>query len=124
MEILDAGRRRWNDVLRAEARGEIIFPMRIRFGRPSTTADFLSLRAQIEAIADARHPWSVEWELVETRKWGKQRWPAKLTFDSVERLAKAIGRSRELVRFREALEYARLTVRRSSHGSTRAATGL
>jgi hypothetical protein len=106
-EILDASRRRWNDALRAEARGEVVFPLRIRVGRPSTTRDFLSLRAEIEALADARYPWSVEWELVETRKWGKQRWPVKLTYDSVERLAEAIGRSHELVRFRKALEFAR-----------------
>src|SRR5450631_1288786 len=95
-EILEAGRRRWNDALGAEACGKSIFPLRIRIGRPPTTGEFLLLRAAIESIAVAPYPWSVQWELVATRKWGKQRWPAKLTFDSIETLAEALDRSREL----------------------------
>lgn len=108
-EILDTGRRRWADALSAEARGQSIFPLRVRFGRPPTTGDFGALRAAIEALAVAQYPWTIEWEVVETRKWGRQRWPAKLSFDSIERLAEAIGRLPELARFREALEYARAT---------------
>lgn len=106
-EILDKASRRWPSVLRAEARGEIIFPLRIPFGRPRPTADFVVLRTEIESLAAANHNWRMDWEEIETRKWGRQRWPVRLEFGSAEDLATALGRSTELKSFREALREAR-----------------
>lgn len=101
--ILARAQRRWNPALLAELSGESIFPLRIPFGRPSTTSDFLTVRSGARSLLESPHPWTIEWEFVETRKWGKQRWPAKLNFESIETLARALGRADELVRFRAAV---------------------
>jgi hypothetical protein len=102
-EILDAALRKWPAALLAEATGETLFPLQIPFGRPRTTNDFDVLRQEIEALAGAPHSWRVDWEEVETRKWGRQRLPIRVAFDSIESLASALGRSGELAAFREAL---------------------
>jgi hypothetical protein len=106
-EILNAALGRWPAVLRAEAAGELLFPLRIPFGQPRPTEDFLILRRDIEALAAAPHEWRIDWEDVQTRKWGRQRWPVRLTFDSIEDLATALGRAGELKAFRDALQVAR-----------------
>src|SRR5260370_28305146 len=106
-EILDTASRRWPTVLQAEAAAENLFPLRIPFGRPRTTTDFAVLRSEIESLATARHHWRIDWEEIETRKWGRQRWPVRLGFDSIEDLATALGRSNELRLFRAALQDAR-----------------
>jgi hypothetical protein len=106
-DILDAARRRWPAVLRAEAAGVSLFPLRIPFGRPNTTADFANLRRDIEALAAARHPWRIDWEEIQTRKWGRQRWPMRVAFDSTDTLATALELSHQLEAFRAALRYAR-----------------
>ena len=50
-EILSVAARKWPGALRAEARGENIFPLRIPFGRPLPTADFEVLRKDIELLS-------------------------------------------------------------------------
>jgi hypothetical protein len=106
-EILDIASRRWPTVLRAEAAGENVFPLRIPFGRPRTTSDFAVLRSEIESLATARQEWRIDWEEIETRKWGRQRWPVRLGFDCIEDIATALGRADELSSFRAALKDAR-----------------
>jgi hypothetical protein len=106
-EILDAALRRWPAVLRAEARGKSLFPLQIPFGRPRPTADFEVLRMGIESLAAASHKWCIDWEEIETRKWGRQRWPLRIAFNTVEDLAETLGRLSELTSFRAALQEAR-----------------
>jgi hypothetical protein len=106
-EILDAALRKWPGVLRAEATGENLFPLRIPIGRPRPTSDFAILRREIEFLAAANHKWRVDWEEIETRKWGRQRWPARLDFESIENLAETLNRTNELRLFRAALQEAR-----------------
>jgi Uncharacterized protein conserved in bacteria len=106
-QILDAALRKWPAALRAEAAGEVFFPMLIPFGRPRPTEDFAILRQEIGPLAAARHCWRVDWQEVETRKWGRQRWPVRIAFDSIENLAAALGRSSELTAFRDALRQTR-----------------
>lgn len=106
-EILDAAFRKWPSVLRAEAVGEKLFPLRIPFRKPRPTGDFAVLRREIEALAASRHPWRIDWEEIETRKWGRQRWPVRVSFNSIDDLAAALGRSSELKSFRTALQEAR-----------------
>lgn len=96
-------------VLRSIAAEDNIFPLRVPFGRPSTSDDFVVVRSKIEALAKASHPWRVTWEIVETRRWGQQRWPVAVEFDTVEDLASAIGRKKELSDVRDALRDARAT---------------
>jgi hypothetical protein len=106
-DIVQAASRRWPAVLRAEAQGQTLFPLRIPFGRPKTTADFGVLRKEIEALANARFPWRIDWEEIQTRKWGRQRWPVRVAFDSAEALAVALDRTEQLERVREAIRHAR-----------------
>ncbi len=106
-KILSVAARKWPSLLRAEARGESLFPIRILFGRPLPTADFDVLRKDIESLAATPSVWRITWEEIDTRKWGRQRLPARLEFDSIEELAQALGRSDELQSFRAALLAAR-----------------
>ena len=106
-EILSLAARKWPGVLRAEARGENLFPLRIPFGRPLPTADFNVLRKDIELLAATPSSWQITWDEIETRKWGRQRFPSKLEFTSIEDLAQALGCFAELQAFRAALSGAR-----------------
>ena len=101
-EILDAARNKWPAVLRAEAAGENIFPLSIPIGRPSTTSDFGAVRTYLSGLAGANYKWQIEWDEIDTRKWGKQRWPRRISFDSIESLAHTLQFSEQLGSFREA----------------------
>jgi hypothetical protein len=106
-EILALARSKWPAVLRAEAAGENPFPLLIPFGRPSTTTDFFILRSEIELLASESHEWQIEWKELRTRKWGQQRWPMRITFNSIDDLASSLGKSVELSAFRTAVLVAR-----------------
>jgi len=105
--ILDAALARWPAALRAEATGDNLFPLQIPFGRPSTTGEYAEIKRDIEALAAAHHEWRIDWQEVNTRRWGRQRWPMRLTFHSAEEMANALGRSEQLARFRVALKCTR-----------------
>jgi hypothetical protein len=106
-EIVETALSRWPAVLRAEASGENLFPLRIPFGKPRTTTDFKTLRHEIELLAAAPYKWQIDWEEIKTRKWGRQRWPMRVSFNSVEDMASALGCSADLKAFRSALRTAR-----------------
>src|SRR5947209_143247 len=106
-EILEVARSKWPSVLRAEAAGENLFPLFIPFGRPNPTADFSVLRTEIEMLANDRHVWHIEWKEIRTRKWGRQRWPMRISFNRIEDLALALDKSLELIGFRDALKVGR-----------------
>ena len=106
-DILGLALRKWPAVLRAEAAGENPFPLQIPFGRPRTTADFAVVRDEIESLTTAHYEWRIDWQEIQTRKWGRQRWPMRIAFDSAEEMAAALGRSGELKAFRASLRRAR-----------------
>jgi hypothetical protein len=106
-EILEVARGRWPAALRAEVAGEDFFPLAIPFGRPATTSDFAAIRAALTRLATAECGWNILWEEVDTRKWGKQRWPRRLSFDSIEGLAGGLHLTEQLEAFREAVALAR-----------------
>lgn len=106
-DILEAALGKWPAVLLAEAAEENLFPLQIPFGRPRATADFAELRREIEHLAAASYQWRIDWQEIETRRWGLQRLPIRVAFDSAEDLASALGRSQELIGFRAALLQAR-----------------
>lgn len=108
-EIVAAASRKWPAVLRAEGSGENLFPLQIPFGQPRTTDDFDVLQRQIQALASASMPWTIDWEEVATRKWGRQRIPMRVVFDSADALADALKKSRELRELRTAIRLARET---------------
>jgi hypothetical protein len=106
-EVLAAARSKWPAVLRAEAAGENMFPLAVPFGRPSTTSDFAAIRTDLASLAAANYGWQIEWEEIDTRKWGKQRWPRRVSFASIEDLAETLQFMGQLTLFREALVLAR-----------------
>ncbi len=106
-EILEVARSRWPTVLRAEAAGNNLFPLMIPFGRPSTTSDFGAVRVDLTSLAAADYGWQIDWEDIDTRKWGSQRWPRRVSFNSIESLAHALQSTEQLRLFREALAFAR-----------------
>jgi hypothetical protein len=106
-EVLAAARSKWPSVLRAEAARESMFPLAIPFGRPPTTSDFAAIRADLASLAAAKHGWQIEWEEIDTRRWGKQRWPRRVSFASIEDLAETLQFTEQLTLFREALVLAR-----------------
>lgn len=108
-KILEAAHAKWPAVLRAEATGEALFPLQIPFGRPRPTDDFAILRREIESLANTSAAWHIEWDEARTRKWGSQRLPTRITFESADDLAKTLNRSEEFRRFRAALQLARET---------------
>ena len=71
-EILEAARKKWPAVLRAEAAGENIFPLVIPFARPSTTENLGAIRSQMESLVGTDYGWTLETEEINTRKWGRQ----------------------------------------------------
>lgn len=110
-QIVAIAQRKWPDVLRAEVVGqENLFPLHVRFGRPSTTGDTGQISVATNALATQARGWRIEWEDVDTRKWGRQRWPSRVVFDSIEDVASALGRSTELEQVRSAVRDARQKV--------------
>lgn len=110
-QIVAIAQRKWPDVLRAEVVGqENLFPLHVRFGRPSTTGDIGQISVATNALATQARGWRIEWEDVDTRKWGRQRWPSRVVFDSIEDVASALGRSTELEQVRSAVRDARQKV--------------
>ena len=106
-EIIDVARSKWPAVLRAEAAGESMFPLAIPFGRPSTTSDLGAIRADLASLATADFGWTIDWDEIDTRKWGNQRWPRRVSFASIDSLAHALQFTEQLRLFREALVFAR-----------------
>jgi len=109
-QVIAAAERKWPELLRAEAAHEHLFPLHVRLGRPPTTGDFDRIRRDAVALDRAANGWRIEWEDVQTRKWGRQRWPARIVFDSLQDLAHALGRTTELRHVRRALHEARETL--------------
>lgn len=106
-EVIALAERKWPALLRAEATREEAFPLQLRLGRPPTTGDFAEIRRDAAALAQQANGWRIEWDEVQTRKWGRQKWPARVVFYSIEDVAKALGRMNELQQVRSALREAR-----------------
>ena len=109
-QVIAAAERKWPELLRAEAAHEELFPLHVRLGRPPTTGDFDRIRRDAAALDRAANGWRIEWEEVQTRKWGRQRWPARIVFDSLQDVALTLGRTTELRHVRRALHDARETL--------------
>ncbi len=110
-DIQTLGLRKYPGVLRAIAAGEDLFPMPIRFGQPSPTADWSVLQREITALAQAETEfgYTIAWEERNTRRWGRQRLPACVSFATEADYLRMLGKAAEVRRFRENL---RLTLER------------
>jgi hypothetical protein len=86
--------------LRSVVTGEPFFPLRIRFGRPSSTDEWEKLQSEIMALAQADLDYRIEWTETNTRRWGRQRLPDRVFFESEIEFLKLLRKQAELDRFR------------------------
>lgn len=99
--------RQYAAVLRAIVVGDAVFPKEIRFGRPNPAAEWTTLQAEITALAQAKLGYEIEWEEINTRRWGRQRLPVRVWFQHEGDFLRMIGKSDEVSRFRSNLDLTR-----------------
>jgi hypothetical protein len=97
---LKAERKYW-DFLKALVQAEDIFPLRIRFGKPSPTEDFGKLKGETEALVSGNFGYTIEHEQRNTRMWGLQPLPFQVRFDTEDQFLKALGKTSEVVLFKK-----------------------
>src|ERR1017187_274731 len=95
------------DFLRSIVNGSVFYPLPVRFGKPSATEDFNKLRSEITALTKANLGCHIEWTEVNSRRWGKQRLPKRVEFVDETSYLRAIGKTKEVTRFRENLALTR-----------------
>ena len=88
--------RKYPTVLRAIANDETVFPMDVRFGRPATTADWATLQSEISALAQGKLGCEIEWEEINTRRWGRQRLPSRVRFADETNYLRLLGKTEEV----------------------------
>lgn len=98
---------RYPDFLRSIVNGTTFFPLPVRFGKPSPTEDFNKLRCEINALTEANLGCNIEWTEVNSRRWGRQRFPQRLEFGDENSYVRALGKIKEVARFRENLAITR-----------------
>src|SRR5262249_42295755 len=73
--------RKYPAFLKSVVTGDAFFPLEIRFGRPSTTEEWNTLRREITALAQANLGYRVKWDETNTRRWGRQKFPRRVWFE-------------------------------------------
>lgn len=99
--------RKYSAFLRSLVAASSFFPLEIRFGKPSTTDEWEKLRREISQLAIATIGYRIEWSETSTRKWGKQRFPERVWFESEVEYLGALRKQREVDRFRQNLALTR-----------------
>ena len=101
-EIRDKATRKYPQFLRCIVTGESFFPLAIRFGKPSPTAQFDELQAAFTALRDAERSlgFVVQWCERKTSLWGKQNFPEAVAFHDEANYLAAIGKTKEIASFR------------------------
>lgn len=99
-EIRSLAERKYYDYLKATVKGESFFPWPIRFGRPSTSDDFAKLCEQTAVLIGGNFGYTIEFEEKNTRRYGVQRLPAQVKFESEEQFIAALGKRHERDLFR------------------------
>src|SRR6267378_1199453 len=103
-EIQSMTERKYFAYLQSLVTKEVFFPIRIRFGMPSTTDEFATLQKEVTALATGNFGYTIEWEVKNTRKYGTQKLPSQVRFDTEEQFIDALGKRREVQQFRINLE--------------------
>jgi len=102
-DIQRMAERKYADYLRSLVTGENLFPLRIRFGKPNATDDFAKLKEEITQLASGNFGYTIEWQERNTRRWGQQKIPLQVRFDTPEQFVTALGKNRELALFQQNL---------------------
>jgi hypothetical protein len=95
-DIRAMGIRRYPSYLRALVMAEAFFPLKIPFGRPSTSDEWPRLQKEITALATGTVGYRIEWTTVNTRRWGEQRMPERVWFDDEATYLQALGKKAEV----------------------------
>lgn len=106
-DIRNRAQSRYADYLRSVVEGTPFFPLPVRFGKPSPTEDFEKLRREINALTNANLDCKIEWVEVNSRRWGKQRLPERVTFADENSYLRTLGKAKEAARFHENLALTR-----------------
>ncbi|MGJ8649501.1 MAG: Wadjet anti-phage system protein JetD domain-containing protein [Opitutaceae bacterium] len=101
--------RKLNDVLRSLILGEDIFPLVIPIAKPKTTADVMKLRETIRLIKSQSrevlgYGFTVEWQIVNSRRHGQNEFPKKLSFNNAEDFLRYVGATDEAGRISSNVE--------------------
>src|ERR1043166_8792366 len=100
-EIQAMARRKYPLFLQSLITQQPIFPLRARFGGPATMDEFAKLQREVTALARDNFGYTIEWEERNTRKWGLQKLPAEVRFDSEDQFIVALGKHAETQAFRK-----------------------
>lgn len=92
--------RKYSAFLKAVVAKEAFFPLEVRFGRPSTTAEWETLRNEITTLVDGNLGYRIEWTETNTRRWGRQRFPERVWFENEREFLRAIRKDHETERLR------------------------
>jgi hypothetical protein len=102
-EIKGMSDRKYSAYLRSLITGETIFPLRIKFGIPSSTDEFAKLRQEVTDLVSGNFGYTIEWEEKDTRKWGRQKLPTQVRFDTEQQFVASLGKQVEVAKFKENL---------------------
>ena len=97
-KVWDSGR-----ILRSVVDGTQLFPLRVALRRPTSvelSVQFDAARAWIAGIRSIRRV-TIEWQPMNHRQLGKQEAPTHVVLETADDAAALIGRSAELIRFRQ-----------------------
>ena len=99
--------RRYPGFLRSIVTGEEFFPLRVAFGRPSGSDEWPTLQAEISALAGATMGYRIDWDEINTRRWGRQRLPVRVFFENEPEFLTLLRKHAEVRAFRENLAHTR-----------------
>jgi len=92
--------RKYVAFLRSITTNEPFFPLDIRFGRPSRTDEWETLTAEITALSQRTPDYSIDWEEVNTRRWGRQKLPVRVWFPDERAYLRLLRKQAEVNTFR------------------------
>ena len=92
--------RKYHAYLRSTLGADTFFPLKIRFGRPTTTAQWNDLQRDIAQLVQSNPGYQIDWEEINTRKWGRQRLPSRVWFENETDYLRAINKTGEAALFR------------------------
>ena len=99
--------RKYVAFLRSLISGEPFFPLDIRFGRPSNTAEWSALSAEISALSGGNPGYTIDYEEVNTRRWGRQRLPIRVWFPDERAYLSVLRKQTEVGTFRNEVRFIR-----------------
>lgn len=106
-EIRQKAEKKYLPFLRAKLASEPFFPLEIRFRKPAATIEYMTLSQWVAQLlaqskAETGFGYVVQMQKRETRRYGTQSMPQRITIDSATDFLKLIGKDREFYRLEEA----------------------